>query len=159
MRKRAGVPAILGAFALSVALVATGPISIVSAATSGRVYKRTIGTVKYCVEATIALNTSGSGTVSTHSSTSCSTASAVGSAAGDLQLYLWQWRDPEKDGTFEFCGSSGTHANPVGNTWSFTVFGQYCPNPAGTQNFYSQATGSKNPANSAGTQESPKVTT
>lgn len=144
----------------AVLILLAGPLSpaVAEAATSGRVYKKTIDN-KYCLESTIVASTAGTGTISSHSSTSCSTASAVAVGANRLRMRVLQYTDPERDGSYLYCGNSGYFSNPVGNTWSFTVSTQVCPNPAGAQNFYSVADGSLDPANWVGTQASPVVTT
>jgi hypothetical protein len=104
------------------------------AATSGRVYKATIGGVKYCLESQT--TPSQIGTITSHSSTTCSTASAVGRPAGYLGVGVYGYYDPERDGTFVFCGDSGYVYSPVDNIWSFTIGPtQMCPTPAGLQNY------------------------
>jgi hypothetical protein len=103
------------------------------AATSGRVYKTTVDGAKYCLESQI--TPTAVGIITAHSSSTCSNATAVGLPAGYLGVAIHEYYDPERDGSYLFCGDSGLYHNPANNTWLFSVSAQYCPTPAGLQNY------------------------
>lgn len=80
--------------------------------------------------------------MSVHSSASCSNSNAAGRPANWLGEMAAGWTDPERDGTFNYCGSTGWFYNPANNTWLFSVgYSALCPNPAGSQNFFTFAYG------------------
>ncbi|MEQ1698575.1 MAG: hypothetical protein ABMA25_00615 [Ilumatobacteraceae bacterium] len=106
-----------------------------TAISGGRVLTfQTIDGLRYCIESFVTPANKGELTV--HSTTSCANATAAGRPASWLGVLVEGWIDSNRDGKYDYCGTTGWHYNPVGNTWAFSVGpSSLCPTPSGLQNY------------------------
>ena len=100
--------------------------------------KQSLGTMwdgkKLCGESVIADVADNKAYTSHHTNTPCNSSTASSVAAGWLAAATNGYIDPERDGTYNSCGSTGQYVSGVA-TWRFGVGAHLCSNPGGAQNF------------------------